>query len=950
MTDFLNGIKIALVKIGISIVSSIYYVAAAAFEIFMALADGTLLDSIDINKLVSNFYVVIGVVMLFVVAFSMLKGMVNPDDAKQGTSVVKKIIINLVTSAVIMAVLPSIFAFAYDFQESFIYRYNPIGKFFGYGGLNDKTSSSIDEIKKGAYQITNGIFTAFFNVNIEECGDGISVEECQGDIYSEKDVSLLDAMTQVDNAESGFYIYPSFAEPVVMDRIDFNILISLLAGLIVCYVAFSFCIDMAIRLVKLVFYQIIAPIPVFLRIIPNGKISGTFGDWMKITLSCYLEVYIRIFTFYFCVYLCNAMLDSPFFTNLNERGFFIGLLSKAFVLVGILIFIKQAPKLLGEITGIKTGNMKLGIMDKLKDAAWAPAALGGGLASGYTKGKNIYNDTRNKWGETRGKTRLGTGAKKAGLLASAVVGGSVSTLLAGGKGALYAGKAGWDKGTLTGVGTEVKKVQNYDEAKKQGMTFKDNASNQVRSLFGFDTTADANIRKIEKGYEIVQNRSSYAIDGIHFGDDGKVYKGKIYGKEENGSLVELNYKDGVYQKNDGTTYDAKNKIYDQKGKALRRFTSGEGLHFDASGEVYKGEIYGTSSNGEKIKLTFEDGVYKDKNDVKYTGQIQGENNMSLSYGFKVNASDIEQVGTLSAQKGAANIAYMEEIRAIDKKKEYGKMQSSIKSGLKDESIKKIDEAGSTYRYNFKYYDKDRDKDGNIIEVEKVFNGTYAEIVEFRNRKLTAEQLIDPRLENIDTIRENMINQVIGSEYAGDKGHKAIIVGGLETLKNYGGYTYLVKDPVTKVVTEKKITVSEKDGKYTMEADGVDIYTSVYESFLKNIEKDASVAEAIAKIEREEPDKDKRDAKIKKIKEESASGMAWFKVFSKLDGLVKESNKILDSERRTIEQTLADENKGQKEASENVSKQFKEQNDAKKKSEEQRKKEAAKKYMANRNGK
>jgi len=74
----------------------------------------------------------------------------------------------------------------------------------------------------------------------------------------------------------------------------------------------------------------------------------------------------------------------------------------------------------------------------------------------------------------------------------------------------------------------------------------------------------------------------------------------------------------------------------------------------------------------------------------------------------VNASDIEQVGTLSAQKGAANIAYMEEIRAIDKKKEYGKMQSSIKSGLKDESIKKIDEAGSTYRYNFKYYDKDRE--------------------------------------------------------------------------------------------------------------------------------------------------------------------------------------------------------------------------------------------------
>lgn len=449
MLTLILGIGEALASAGIWIVSGIYKVAAFAFEIFLVLADGSLLTSINYKDIIENFYLVIGIIMLFIIAFSMLKGMVNPDDQKQGTSNVKKIIVNLITSAIMMAILSTVFTFAFDFQKSFINDSNPIGKFFGYGSLDNGISESngIDSVKIGAYQLTNGVFTAFLNVNLDECPESedgkVDISACQSQILDNSENKYFSGvMNEVENT-GNFGLYTKFAGAVNDGTMEFNFLLSLIGGLILIYVAVSFCFDMAIRLVKLVLYQMIAPIPIFFRIIPEGKLNGTFNQWIKVTLTCYLEVYVRIFVFYFSVYLCKEIIASEFFSNLTAEGFWLSLFSKAFVLMGIITFMKQAPKLIAEVTGLDSGNMKLGIREKLAagGAFTVGAVAGGALTAGARNLTNAGANIRNKYSENRnaGKGKITSAFGSLGTAARGV-GSVVAGTLSGGA---RSGKAGW---------------------------------------------------------------------------------------------------------------------------------------------------------------------------------------------------------------------------------------------------------------------------------------------------------------------------------------------------------------------------------------------------------------------------------------------------------------------------------------------------------------------------
>lgn len=419
-----------IASIGIWLVSGIYKVAAFTFKIFTILAQGKLIDTDAYQTIIDNFYVILGVAMLFAIAFSLLRGMVNPDDQKQGTSSIKKIIINLITSTIILAFLPSIFSFAFDFQDS-ILSYNTIGGFFGFGTLGkaDTTPEGTTKVEQISYRMVNGVWTAFFNVDVShdkcislksdypkpldqlvECQEIITTNKkvtlytSEGGAIEKGEVSFLKISNEVDNT-GNFNLYDAFSQNIEDGEVDFQWFLALIGGLALIYIGFSYCFDMALRLIKLVFYQIIAPIPLFLRIIPDNKLSGTFKQWLKITLTCWAEVFVRIFIFYFCIYLCNAMLSEGFFTDtVYQYGTLVGLFSQAFIIMGIIMFMKRSPKLLSEITGIDSGNMKLGIKDKFKEVTSAvdslplvgtalrgTGTLGKKLLSGWDAKRNGYN-------------------------------------------------------------------------------------------------------------------------------------------------------------------------------------------------------------------------------------------------------------------------------------------------------------------------------------------------------------------------------------------------------------------------------------------------------------------------------------------------------------------------------------------------------------------------------
>lgn len=400
-------------SLAIWICSGIYKVTAYAFKIFLILSRGNLLSSDSYQQLIENFYAVLGVVMLFAIAFALLRGMINPDDQKQGTSTVKKIIVNLVTSVAILAILPTVFGFLYDIQDAVI-NYNTIGTFFGYGSLNQNgpqytgpttNPEQISDEEYSANQIVNGVWKAFFSVDPDWCDGEVEennpeintdsptarMEWCQEHIQAEEPFNLPqgDLLTYAANSNyvdltASFGVYGGFAENASEGQIEFLWFLSLVGGVFLLYIAINYCFDMGIRLVKLVFYQVLAPIPIFMRIVPYGKISSTFNQWLKITLTCYLEVFVRIFIFYFVIYICTTIKNSEVLSlTLDNFGFFTKMFTYAFLYMGIFAFMKKSPKLLSEITGIDSGNMKLGLKEKFKESM--SAIPGVGLATNLAK-------------------------------------------------------------------------------------------------------------------------------------------------------------------------------------------------------------------------------------------------------------------------------------------------------------------------------------------------------------------------------------------------------------------------------------------------------------------------------------------------------------------------------------------------------------------------------------
>lgn len=487
-----NIITSAFAKISILLVSLIYSGIAGLFQIFIVLSEGSIIDTNTYQGLLNNAYVIIGVFLLFFVAFALLKGIVNPDD-KKGTESTKKVIINFVTSFILIALLPTIFAFLYDLQSSIIKEQNTIGRLFGYGGNGDSIDmTDKSQVKKGAYQITNGIYSAFFYADpdenscstAEECNkkvcssdkyelngnvDVSSVdEECRGDKHS------LQAMLNYVDATGKFNAYKIFADEVDDGKIIFSWFLALVAGVLMLWVTASFTLDMGMRLVKLAFYQIIAPIPIFMRVIPSGNMSQTFNTWTKKTLSCYFEVFVRVLVFYFAVFLCMNLKDSFFSSISTEDGLIVALLAKACVLLGIVAFMKQAPKLISEITGIDSGSMKLNIREKLKD--------GGLFAAANATGALI--------------------ASKGNPLAA------------------YRGlKYGSKNADIKGIGAEVQRRQRYEDALAgendragRNRIRRAMAADYLREKVGLSSSAEAEERRIRHGSETVTNRSSSGIE------------------------------------------------------------------------------------------------------------------------------------------------------------------------------------------------------------------------------------------------------------------------------------------------------------------------------------------------------------------------------------------------------------------------------------------------------
>ena len=420
----------------------IYNLICYVTEIFNSLVKLNVFTNDSYNDIVSRIYIVLGLIMLFVLAYSLLKAIINPENFSKGETSFSKLIGNTVSSLIIIAILPTVFSVAFNIQNSLVNQ-GTIYKIIL--GNDSNNSSSTDEIKDGGRDIAYYTFTSFFYENDQSDGENTDSSENSYD-------NIKDA---VEGGES-FTKFSTLSEKVVDKSITYMFPVSTIAGIVILYILLNFCFDVAVRVVKLAFYQIIAPIPVMCRIIPGGKMKDVFSKWLKQVISLFVEVFIRMAAIAFGVKFVQIIVNAKGDGNLDFGGS-AGAKSiiTALLIMAVVIFIKQIPKIIGDMFGIDTAGMKLGLMDKL--------AMGGGLMAAAATGGLGLGAVRN-FAKSRRDGK--------GILSS--VGSALTGGLAAGIGAGYGArkaknfcelKSATSKG-LSGQMAHRNKVENYIAKRK----------------------------------------------------------------------------------------------------------------------------------------------------------------------------------------------------------------------------------------------------------------------------------------------------------------------------------------------------------------------------------------------------------------------------------------------------------------------------------------------------
>lgn len=454
----------------------IYSLISSAYKIFMAVASARLLSSDAYSTIANNLYAIVGVVMLFVLAYAIIRSIMDPDQATKGELSGGKLVKSVAIAVIGLAITPTIFEYLYQAQGLFV-EHDVIGKIFfrnfdsneldlNSAGINTSADDTCQDqdtqtAKTNCYVKSIGgavaatsIWTAFFHAAegyeateikikasdfyvqaagyavaglltaagvigvmaaanawnpvgwllagvavvcgiagaISSSNSGNQVNELTGG----EEFSLADAYA-FSSSGNGFSIFTGFLSKYQDDgEIEYLWGVSTIVGLFALYSFVSFTIDMGVRAAKLAYYQIIAPIPIILQVLP--KFKENFKKYTQSLISTFMEIFVRISVVYIVVYIICHLTDLFSSTaqlwgnqNLNfaERA-----LAMALLIMGLIIFAQTAPKIISESLGLggnAFGEFK-GLREKLgKGGFFSAMSLGGSAFRGAQNGFNQEN-------------------------------------------------------------------------------------------------------------------------------------------------------------------------------------------------------------------------------------------------------------------------------------------------------------------------------------------------------------------------------------------------------------------------------------------------------------------------------------------------------------------------------------------------------------------------------
>ena len=523
----LNGIRYLMFALS----TYIYGLLMDLYDMFLALCNVRLLSNDILQELSRRVGYILGVVMLFYVILGFIQLLLNPDAVNDGEKGAPALIKKTIIVIIMLGTANFAFELLYQVQVTVV-KSNIISKLLlpysvtpivnGQDTSTSQDSTLINNETFGSL-LAEELFSSFYSIeefkesDIDSNGDISSYEDCQTVVNNFRNQLINNRSFDLGYTCLNSTIVVNFkiddstkSDGQETNVVNFNWLLCPLVGLIAVYLMVMYCFKVGIRMVQLMFLEIISPMAIVSYLAP--KKDTMFSKWKNIYISTYIDVFIRIAIINFAFFLVATVFSVTGGDGLEFQGtdFSSNPFFKVIMILSILTFAKKAPELVGEL--LPKSASKLGFGASMKEIFGLGATVGGiaGLgisAIGRMPGaaKNVghsmaigYNNFKNASGRFGKLRALGGGVLRT---TGSALGGVMSVGTGAVSGAARGGRAGHGaKGQFLSAaraGQQAAAKANTERAQRiaSGSTRRERAGDAVKGFFG-----------IQGGNQSVSNR------------------------------------------------------------------------------------------------------------------------------------------------------------------------------------------------------------------------------------------------------------------------------------------------------------------------------------------------------------------------------------------------------------------------------------------------------------
>lgn len=377
------------------------------YKVFFLVANATIISGDVIKVFYSRIQLILGILMIFKLAMSILNIIINPDVVKDQKNGPGKMVTRIVAALFMLTLVIPInipnatakslnayindhgilFGVLYKAQDSILSE-NILAKLIlGTSSNADADDMDVNNLSDIGNSMASTVLKVFVRINVNDdtlpacdyasdddpCSNTVCAAEVNESHYAEENVDPQVILSHI-NDSCGRGSDEKYA-------FEYTPIIGALVMLIMALIITGFTVDIAVRAIKLAVLRLVAPVPIISYINPPKQGGGAFDNWTKSLISTYVDLFVRLAIVYFGLFMIQIIMNGGLdIFGSNVQGFtFTSGVAFIFIILGILVFMRQAPQFIKDILGIKgkpMGNVGLSSM-----MAGTASLLGGaGLA------------------------------------------------------------------------------------------------------------------------------------------------------------------------------------------------------------------------------------------------------------------------------------------------------------------------------------------------------------------------------------------------------------------------------------------------------------------------------------------------------------------------------------------------------------------------------------------